>query len=378
MEEGTRKNLKKLIKGTNSIDKSIIQGKKQQTDNKIKLVKDYVIRWLYVQENRSQIKSINYIDVMSNAGVYDDCDLGTSMEVLQVFYESARRHPNKKYTIYINDINDKRIETAKKVTNILLAGKQKLDNLQLITSTFDVNERLADYDFFDNKLGDFHATILFVDPYNFGTVQINKIKQFIKRYYCEFIFIFFVSDYVRNNMTKKIAGCIEPEYVDQIETNDDLICYVQSTLKCGHISHVFSYTFKNSNNVELYQMVFGTPSDKGLEKLKDSIWEVFRGSLCYRTTNTTEDQLSLFDPQEEKNQRADVYKNEAITLLCETFAGQTVCFNDIAVTVEENTLLGRNHIINYVIRPMINMGLVIKNDKYGKRNYTKDNYTFKG
>lgn len=378
MDKEVRNKLSNLINEVNANGIKVVQGKKTQTDNKIKLIRDYVIRWICVNENRSDITSINFIDVMSNAGVYDDCGLGTSMEVLNIFYESARRHPEKQYKIYVNDIKHMRVATAEKVMEILLEGRTRLDNLKLISSSVDVNQLLADFTYFNTELSDFNATILFIDPYNFGTVRVDRIKAFVSRYYCEFIFNFFTSDFVRNGMTEKIRRCIEPEYIDRIKTKDDLYKYVNFALKSGKIKHLFSYTFKIEKNVEIYQMVFGTPNRAGLEKLKESLWAVFRGELCYRTSNTTEDQLSMFSPEEEKDQRATVYAEEAIAILGDFYRGETVSFETIAVTVEENTLLGRNHIINYILKPMISRGLVIKNNR-GVRinNYTKDVYTFR-
>ena len=94
---------------TLNIDTNQLDEKKQQTSYKIKYVKEYIIGWLQVSVNRENIKYINFIDCMCNAGIYKDNDLGTSMEVLQIFIDSASKFTSKEFHIYLNDYDKKRI-----------------------------------------------------------------------------------------------------------------------------------------------------------------------------------------------------------------------------------------------------------------------------
>ena len=98
----------------------------------------------------------------------------------------------------------------------------------------------------------------------------------LQKHYCELLFNFFISDYVRNihQDAGRIAKCLGGE---RIETKDDLITYMRKQLRVGHIKHLFSYQFRTEKNVELYQIVFATPSSRGLEKLKEALWKVFKG-----------------------------------------------------------------------------------------------------
>ena len=74
------------------INTLLLQPKKEQTEYKIKYVREYVLYWLKVSANRTNIKNINFIDCMCNAGIYKDGDLCTSIEVLQLFILEAKNH----------------------------------------------------------------------------------------------------------------------------------------------------------------------------------------------------------------------------------------------------------------------------------------------
>lgn len=55
--------------------------------------------------------------------------------------------------------------------------------------------------------------------------------------------------------------------------------------------------------MELYQIIFVTPSNRGLEKLKEVLWKVFDGKEFHRNAEET-GQLSLFSVDDERELRA--------------------------------------------------------------------------
>lgn len=52
-----------------NIDIDILQSKRPQTEYKIQYIKEYVLYWLKISVNRQNIKFINFIDCMCNAGI---------------------------------------------------------------------------------------------------------------------------------------------------------------------------------------------------------------------------------------------------------------------------------------------------------------------
>lgn len=182
------------------IDPRKLTNKKQQTSKKIEYVKDYIARWANISAVRSEISTITFIDCMSNAGVYQDGDCCTAIEVLNLFCGMANRYPNKTFRIFCNDISNDKIEILKKVA---INTRGNIVNVKIYPSCLDVNNYL-DYLNLNPQVdctsifGYESSVVLFVDPFDFGTVEIPKISNILKVHYCELVFNFFISDYVRN------------------------------------------------------------------------------------------------------------------------------------------------------------------------------------
>ena len=77
-------------------NKKHIDNKNQQTSYKIKYVTTYVENWLRVMSNAEYTKNLNFIDCMSNSGIYQDGDFCTAMEVLKLF-KDLLYYKNKMY-----------------------------------------------------------------------------------------------------------------------------------------------------------------------------------------------------------------------------------------------------------------------------------------
>lgn len=237
---------------------STLTDKKQQTDYKIKYVSEYVNQWAIISSERDEITDITFIDCMCNAGVYQDGDLCTAMEVLLIFNNLAATHPAKTYNLYLNDYDKGKIETLNEVIASLGINKP---NIKINITNSDVNDYLVWLK--DNRhiFGYSKSVILYVDPYDFGTVHIPKVHDVLQSHYCELIFNFFISDYVRNwgQNKERLSKCLGGA---DVSTKEELIEYMETQFKTGRIKHSFSYQFKTQTNVELYQIMFFTPSKK--------------------------------------------------------------------------------------------------------------------
>lgn len=357
------------------ISRKLLDDKKQQTDYKIKYVVEYIERWMLVSTNRQEVTDVNFVDCMCNAGIYKDGDLCTAMEVLSLFIMAAQQHPDKHFNLFVNDIEKGRIDICKQISEKLLNG-QNVPNLNIIFSNLDVNEYLRNYSLFDKKFGYGSSTVLFVDPYDFGTVKINCLSAFIAKYYCEVVFNFFISDYVRNWIDTRIRNCIGDV---EIHNKDDLISHIVRSINVGKMQYVFSYQFRTSTNTELYHIIFATPHIKGLEKLKEALWKTFNGKFYHRNTEINPSQLSLFNENDDRIFLLSIHASEAKALLLKEFSGKTVPYQQIERFLIENTMMQNSDFLGSIIKPLIKEGKVSKcGIPKNKNNYKNDEYIIYG
>lgn len=354
------------------------------TKNKIKYISDYVNNWIYSVIGFDNCKNVNFIDCMCNAGIYKDCTLSTSMEVLRIFVYHSVKNPQKEFNLFLNDINVDRIHVIKELIKIIAPDIP--NNLNIIIDNIDVNSYLESMSKYDDILKNKSCTILFVDPYNFGTVKIKLLHKYLETYYSELIFNYFSSDYLRNiknefavpkidNMVSSMEGV--PGYSKNMNENE-LLHLIQIYLKTTRIKRIFSYQFRTKTNVPLYSIVYSTPSEKGLEKIKESYWRIFDGEPFYKNNNgndlTNTTQLKLFDDTE---MNLSMYMNEAKEKLLEKFDNYTLSYDNITNYLLENTMLKKGHILSGVIKPLIAEGKIIKKNNNGIKNFLNDEFIIK-
>lgn len=359
------------------IDKQFLDEKKQQTSKKVQYVSEYITQWAHISTVRNEVNYITFIDCMCNAGVYKDGDLCTSMCVLQTFIDLARRNPHKKYRLMLNDKDKERVAIIKKV--ITSIRTIKYDNLQIFIKTNDVNnylDYLSQNQMYDSSkiFGYGYATVVYVDPYNFGTVQIPKVTTLLSKHYCELIFNFFISDF-RRNIAKdsgRLQACLGET---RIRTEDELMEYMRSSLQVGKIKYLFAYTFRTKKNVDLYQIVFATPNLRGLEILKDVLWKVFDGKEYHRNFEEDADQIGLFSQSDDACWRKNCYAREAQLFVTQYATKQEeISFKEIESNVIERTMLKGSDVLSYVVKPLLQQGVIKKCGKVKKNNYKNDFY----
>lgn len=355
-----------------SKEKAYLTDKAIHTRYKIQYVREYVNNWVRVASENNAI-NINFIDCMCNAGIYRDGDFCSAIEVLKIFRDCAYRYPNKVYNLFLNDYDANKIRIIKYICQTLYASYPK--NLHIYFNIQDVNEYLYNVrNKYSHVFGYPSMTILYVDPYSFHTVRISAIEEFIRNTYCELLFNLFTSDFNRNKGDAGIRLVLGGDY--NIKDVHELLEHIVRRLRIGKMKYFLSYPFRQQKNVELYQILFASPSEKGLDKLKDALWKIFNGSEFYKTNLAKEQgQLSLFTEADEQDMAARRYAEESISNIVATFSGSEVSYEVIERFVLERSLLKSSQIITYIIKPMLTEGKLIKRNLVKKNNYKKDNYT---
>lgn len=166
-----------------SIDPNRLTKKKQQTSKKIEYVSEYVRLWAFVMLERNDIHTLNFVDCMCNAGVYHDGDCCTAVEVLQIFSSLAEKYPRKNFCIWCNDNDSEKIEILKQILGLFPKNRQ----IQVLVTQFDVNDyldMLHQNSELEKKMFRRGSTaILYVDPFDFGTVEIPKVSAVLQKHY---------------------------------------------------------------------------------------------------------------------------------------------------------------------------------------------------
>lgn len=357
-----------------SIDARILENKKEQTTKKVEYVKAYVEEWLRVWLPQNETKSITFIDAMSNAGVYKDGDFCTIAEVAKLFGTYAESHSRISFQLYLNDSNKKRVSTCVDVCSYLIPDGCK--NVDIIYANEDVNQFLheaATTSVIPHGKG--NAILLFVDPYDMGTVHLKYIREFIQSRYCDLLFNHFSSDLTRNKNDQRIVNCFDGL---DIPTDADVGEAIANALRIGRMKYVFSYPFRIVSNTELYQIIFVTPHIEGMRKIKIALWDTFHGVAYHRNARVPETiQGRLFSDEEIEDSTALGYATDAQELLVDHYSGQhNVTYEEIATFLLERTMLRDGQFINLVLKPLIKNGRAIKDGKVRSGNYKGDSYSF--
>lgn len=365
---------------TKNNDKYLDEAK-LHTQYKIKYIKNYVKRWLNVAVNCSQ-RNIVFIDSMCNAGVYKNGIKGTCIEVVELFIRYAKENNNKQFYIFLNDYDENRI----KILNEILNSYDKPNNLKISVKNKEVVEYLnllIDKNVFTGSC----FTLLYTDPYNFGiTNLLSTIKNFIDKYYCELLFNFFSSDIRRNRnnisaqdkMSKiknELSSVITNINVVEDENKEILDKLINTYKNTKNIKYSFAYRFNNTNNAELYYIVFFTPNRRGLELIKETIWEVFNGEESFKKQiDIDKNQLKLFNTDDLLiNTYSRPMRESIINLAKEK---RELSYDDIETYVLENSLLKETQIIKPIINPLIDGKIIEKITPPGMRksNYKQSKY----
>ncbi len=362
---------------------------KPHTTKKIAYVAKYVEEWLFVITNVSQY--IFFIDIMSNAGVYKNSYLSTSIEVLNVFVKYAKKHKDKQFFLLANDYDGDKVSTMKKIYQLY---QEEFDKLRLTNIKMNVDcEDACDY--LSKVNAKYHleyvkgikkSILLYVDPYNFINKRLAfSVEDFISKNYCELVLNFYCNDYSRNvsnnkakdhqkeikELIKDFCKLDENKNISAIDLRNH---FTNILLKNTKMKYYYFVSVKNEKNAPLYYLIFLTPNIRGLEKVKEATWNIlsYHEEYCSTYKERDPNQLNLFNetPEDEAFDGA-LYKLEQIF---KQYNGRELSFEEIEVICLQKTFMKSTHVISRVIKPLINANKMIKQGNVGKANFREDKY----
>ena len=228
------------------------------------------------------------------------------------------------------------------------------------------------------------SVLIYVDPYNFVTNDLlDSLFNFTSVIYSELILNFFSSDVTRNigNLSaykkkeafnKVVSNYVPNEADGNVTSNQLMYAVIDKFTNATNLKYKYVFQIKNSKNVEQYYLLYFTPNLKGLSKLKNTVWQLFGASKNNKKIDIDTNTYDLFG-----NTPFDYIKNDNLNTVknkLNEFIGKSVSYKDIEKIVLESTIFTESHIIKYIIKPLINERVLIKQNLISTRNYIDDKY----
>lgn len=355
------------------------------TAKKIEYLSKYVDKWLYVIDNVSN--DIYFVDVMSNAGMYENKHLTTAIEVLNVFVRHALAHPQNKYHLLCNDKDKDKVRTMQLIKSGYEAKFKECNvkNIEINIDNYDAKDYLVGLrKKFHIRYGNGvnRSILLYVDPYNFIKYDIlMSVYEFTKIVYCEMILNYYYNDYIRNINNAK-AGSKSKEILEVVtdfcnispstEPKAVMNAFINKFIENTFLKQRYFFEMRNSLNATLYYLIYFTPSPRGLEKIKDATFETFTFHDYYCSRQRDYMDTDLFGQTDED--KAYDYAMEKIGRYFINSSYEEVSYDNIWIYTLENTFLTKGKVIDKVIKPLIDKGVLEKVGYVSKRNFTKDSY----
>lgn len=325
---------------------------------------------------------------MCNAGLYANGYLCTSINILNLFIDYAIKNPNVSFQLYLNDYDVHKIKVLKEIISHYNLRLKNIKNLYIDIQCVDVTTYISTMGNYFSTIKD-SMIILYVDPYKFGIEGLLlSIENFINKVYCELIFNYFSSDITRNLNNKSCpqkSEQIKGEIIGFIETSDDnsnldalqLLYSIQTKLKgTKYIKYSYAYQFRTSTNIDLYNIVFCTPNKRGLELIKDSIWNVFQGNSYYKKEAKIKYECNIFGETEAELRLLGLAEKARKDIMYKFIGNKDYKF--LEEWILENTLLKGTQIINNILKPLVENKKIKKCNLISKANWKKDTYVFPG
>ncbi len=178
-----------------------------------------------------------------------------------------------------------------------------------------------------------------------------------------------------SKIKNELNSIITDVNVSEDENKEILRKLINTYKNTKNIKYAFAYRFNNTNNAELYYIIFFTPNKRGLELIKESIWEVFNGEESFKKQiATNKNQLQLFNTDDLLiNAYSNPMKESIIKLAKEK--GE-LSYEVIETYVLENSLLKETQIIKPILIPLIDSKIITKITPTGmkKNNYKESKY----
>jgi len=302
------------------------------SEAKVKLLNEYLKRYLNIISNNDYTDNINIYDLFCGQGIYDDGGEGSPIvalkQVKETYYSTIDKKISKKPKIncLFNDIDKNKIEILGNAISQKSLHYNSIGTLELTTNDYKTEvERLSKlFKTFKNE-----KAFVFIDPYGYKDIKSEQIKSLIDCNKKSEILLWLPTQHMYrfsdNGTPEALLDFIEEltQYKEWKPT--DSVWKFISQLKEGFQSYigdnyfVDNFSIKKDENT-VFCLFFFTTHIRGFEKMLEAKWEIdtengrgweFTGntpSLFFEyKTNELEQKLKSF-LQDKKYFNRDVYE----------------------------------------------------------------------
>lgn len=254
------------------------------SEAKVRLLGEYLKRYLNIIGNDRFIKKIHIHDLFCGDGIYKNGGEGSPLvimrEVKDLYFKNVAGNPNlPKINCHFNDIDQEKIKNVDKAIQDKSLYYPNFGNLEF--SSVDYKELLIDLSQKIGKLSNEKAFI-FIDLYEYKHIKVSHIKELIKSRKAEVLLWLptqFMYRFETNGTPTALKDFIEEIVPYKQWKSSDSVWKFIGQLKDGFQKGVGSNYFVDTFTIEkdkntVFCLFFFSPHIKGFEKMLEAKWEI--------------------------------------------------------------------------------------------------------
>ncbi|MBK7041929.1 MAG: three-Cys-motif partner protein TcmP [Bacteroidetes bacterium] len=302
------------------------------SEAKVRLLGEYLKRYLNIISNDGFTEKINIFDLFCGQGIYENNGEGSPVvalrQIKETYYSVIDKKPNKlpKINCHFNDIDKSKIENLEQAIKSNSLHYTQFGNLQLTSNDYknEIENLKQLFKTYKNE-----KAFVFIDPYGYKEVKAEHIKGLVdckkKSEILLWLPIQFMYRFAEGGTPEVLRNFIDELNIKPIMDNVNNVWEFISALKIGFQKYlgnefyVDNFSLRKEENT-VFCLYFFTSHIRGFEKMLEAKWEIdteegrgweYSGnapSLFFeQKTNELESKLKEFI-KSEKNFNGDVYE----------------------------------------------------------------------
>ncbi len=346
---------------------------KPHTRAKHQLLTGYLKAWFPILSRWN--KRVVFIDGFAGPGIYKDNEPGSPLEALSVLlqHEYKNKMKDKEFVFLFNESDTERYNRLDSIVKDYIREHQPWPDNVKVKVGCDKFENVAEsiLSYLEEQKSNLAPTFAFVDPFGVKGLPMDLLRRLLSFDRCE-LFAYFDFNTVNRFAS---AGNIDDRLVELFGTDEFrkaknlagperknfLHDLYQSQLEevCG-FHYVKSFEIINDTGHTGYFLFYGTRDIKGLEKMKDVMWNVDPGGGA-KFSDILGGQDVLF--------QAEADTRPLQRDLAQQFHGRLVSIEELEEYVLVHTPYAIKHIRTRTLKPMQAEGAITSPNQKRKNTF---------